>query len=214
MFGFEEEIRSRGHCVEPGHVKVLEPNDFRLQVVEPAIQEFDANPESIMLACAVIWGIDALAAHVGIAARENDQRCESYGDLERNYKKDLVASQQSGVLEYEIIKEVSIALKHGIRGSNSRLAPTSDVLKIENVDGWSWYFAGAEEAPRWGPQVVCRLNLDPAFDKEDRFTWNLGKREFSRCFLRDRPLLGLIEPAMSALGFPSPERHRRIKFEA
>lgn len=190
---------------------MLDPQNFKQTFVEPAVTLFVSEPTSLIHACTVIWCLDAFASHVALSQTEYniDNSPNKRFKAEKEYKDAIACSSEDGGWQFQIIREVSNALKHGWKMHSKIGASSSNLLSIETIDGSLFYFHGPSRAPYWGPQVVCHLNI--LFDESQNCFLDENGNAFKGPFLRWVPIIGLIEPTLRILGFPSPSEKPLVR---
>lgn len=179
---------------------MLSPSDFTLKFVEPSVKQFSNDPTSLVHACTALWCLDALASHVALAQspKEIGRNASARSVEEVRFKSSRIESGQPGAWQFHVVREASNALKHGWRKKTTPRMEASDCLYVENLSGSLWYFHGPERAPRWGRQVVCKLDI--IFDERERCFHDTYGRKFKGPFTTWVPILGLLTPKLSLLG--------------
>ncbi|MCC6000846.1 MAG: hypothetical protein JJU19_08285 [Pararhodobacter sp.] len=131
--------------------------DFmRNEIVHPSINRFIEEPNSISLAVCAIMAVDAYASHAALSAFGGTLEKHKLQNAEIEFKNALCANEGASSWKFQVVRETSNALKHGLR-QQSNLVPNSAMV-VRNVErtGMVWYFA---RDSLWGTQVVVKLNL-------------------------------------------------------
>jgi hypothetical protein len=163
---------------------MINPRDFRSEIVDVLAARFRQSPLSIADAFCVIWSIDAYAVHVACQLEIK----------ELTFKERLISN---GAWQYRILREACNASKHAIRKSTSTDVESSDKsAKTFNMDGWAWYWSNAEYQ---GEQICIEVswNLD---EKENVWFDGRGKPVVGGGpFLPIVPVLDLIKPSLKSI---------------
>jgi hypothetical protein len=189
---------------------MLAPDDYKAVFVDPAIEQFCSTPTSLLHACTVIWCLDALASHVALAqtAKNIHENPKLRGKVEQQFKDEIVQSGEEGAWQFHVVREASNALKHGWRRTTLLGAETSDVLRVEAIDGMLHYCHGPRRAPRSGEQVVCTLDLE--FDEQRNCFVDSDGGDFVGLFTRWIPVLGLVVPTLGLIGFDTELTEKQV----
>jgi hypothetical protein len=152
---------------------MLSSKDFRSLIAVPAAEQYKKEPASLLHAYAVVWALDAYASHVfqeitpGSAIDKDPKR------EEEKFKNRLLDRTRQGAWQFQVVRAVSNAGKHGKRSKVELGIKDSGALSIQRIDGWLHYFMGPYKQ-LWGEQVIVELGL--VYDKEKK-AWLLDNGE-------------------------------------
>lgn len=113
----------------------MNANDFRTLIVRPCVDEFLAEPDSFQRAACATWALDAYASHIFMEVAE----ARPYPS-DGAYKNKVLNIN----LDFQRVFEMAKALKHGHLNDHNPTTRNSGDLKFGDLQGWSWYFSGAE----------------------------------------------------------------------
>ncbi|MEH6752293.1 MAG: hypothetical protein V7698_18605 [Paracoccaceae bacterium] len=175
-------------------------NFMRTEIVLPSIARFFNEPNSISLAAAAIWAVDAYASHAAFAMQDEPCSEKDRSKIETHFKNSLQKSASSSAWRFHVLRETSNALKHGIRREGSLVSNSGLVLRDRDIISHAWHFSNAGF---WGLQVVVELNLT-FISNEEGWAYDgmpFGQKNspfFSRVAVFDilQPSLDLIDEAL------------------
>ncbi|MBE0414010.1 hypothetical protein [Yoonia sp.] len=174
---------------------MLDLSCFKNEILEPAIQAFSDHPNRLFNAYAAVWAVDSYASHFAWSKVDSPTLSQKHRSVvELNFKNDLCKSPDAW--QFKVVRALSNATKHAVRSKGSELATDSGKTRVENVDGWLWYFTGAKVR---GPQVVVDLNL--TWDEEEKVWREAGddKEVFRGPLFSMVNVLDLMEPSVQAI---------------
>jgi hypothetical protein len=121
-------------------------DEFKCEVVEPTLREFEARPESVRLAVLTAWSLDAWASHI---YEELKPRISGLPERDGTFKKNVLSLQSDS---FNFIWEYSTATKHGHAKTTQRIAASGETQSVE-LQGWLAFFAGVSPE-EWGEYAV------------------------------------------------------------
>lgn len=181
---------------------LLSSTDFEIQILRPAITQFEGDPISLLHAFTAVWAVDSYASHVAWEKVDDtiqDLDRKALRDLETQFKNSVEESSSLHGWKFRVIRNLSNATKHAFRvPSKSNVVHESSSTMVQNRIGFAWYF---QNSKYWGEQIEVDLDLElPEIDGRQAKHWidNRG-REYPGLLLKTIPVLDLLEPSIKLI---------------